>query len=60
MERLVQDILKQLSNRSASDLRQLNDAELSRFEALCEKWQGRAEIERARRKSLPRLSVDLR
>jgi hypothetical protein len=56
----MQDILKQLSDRSAGDLSQLNHDELSRFETLCEQWQARAETERARRTSLPRPSVGVR
>jgi hypothetical protein len=56
----MQDIIKQLSDRSAGDLSQLNHDELSRFETLCEQWQARAETERARRNSLPRPSVGVR
>jgi hypothetical protein len=50
----MHDILKHLNDRSASDLAELDDNELARFETLCENWRMLAEAERARRKSLPR------
>jgi hypothetical protein len=50
----MHEILKLLNDRSASDLAELDDNELERFEALCENWRTHAEAERARRKSLPR------
>jgi len=34
----VRDILRLLNARSAGDLRELNDEELQRLEALCEQW----------------------
>jgi hypothetical protein len=46
-------ILKLLNDRSASDLAELDDNELQRFETLCENWRTHAEAERARRNSLP-------
>jgi hypothetical protein len=49
----MRDILKLLNDRSASDLRELNDDELSRFEALCENWRALILGELARRASLP-------
>jgi hypothetical protein len=52
-ERAMHDILKLLNDRSASDLAELDDNELQRFETLCENWRTLAEAERARRNSLP-------
>jgi hypothetical protein len=49
----MHDILKLLNDRSASDLAELDDSELQRFETLCENWRTLAEAERARRESLP-------
>ena len=49
----MRDILKLLNDRSAGDLRELSDAELSSFEALCENWRVLVEAERARRAALP-------
>jgi hypothetical protein len=54
----MHDILKLLNDRSASDLAELDDNELKRFEALCENWRTLAEAERGRRKSLPRPTAD--
>ena len=56
-ERTMHDILKLLNDRSVSDLGELNDDELQRFEELCENWRTLAEAERARRKSLPRATA---
>ena len=50
----MRDILKLLNDRSAGDLRELNDDELRSFESLCENWRIFAEAERGRRQSLPR------
>jgi hypothetical protein len=49
----MRDILKLLNDRSAGDLHELNDDELSRFEALCENWRVLIQAELARRASLP-------
>jgi hypothetical protein len=54
----MRDILKMLNERSAGDLRDLNDDELRSFEALCENWRTHAEAERARRASLPRPTTE--
>jgi hypothetical protein len=54
----MRDILKLLNDRSASDLAELSDDELQSFEALCENWRTRAEAERGRRNSLPRVRPD--
>ncbi|MFZ0854590.1 MAG: hypothetical protein WAO08_35995 [Hyphomicrobiaceae bacterium] len=50
----MHEILKLLNDRSASDLAELDDNELERFEALCENWRTHAEAERGLRKSRPR------
>jgi hypothetical protein len=52
----VRDVLRLLNDRSTGDLRELNDEELQRFEALCEQWRGFAAQERSRRSSEPRAS----
>jgi hypothetical protein len=49
----MRDILKLLNDHSAGDLRELNDDELRRFEALCETWRALILAELARRASLP-------
>ena len=54
----MRDILKELNDRNPSDVKQLHDRELRRFEALCEAWTKIAETERARRSSLPTSSPD--
>lgn len=53
-EQTMHEILKLLNDRSASDLAELDDNELERFEALCENWRTHAEAERGLRKSRPR------
>jgi hypothetical protein len=50
---MLRDILKLLNDRSAGDLRGLNDVELQRLEALCEQWRVHANQERARRSKEP-------
>jgi len=54
------DLLKLLNDRSAADLAELDNDELQRFETLCENWRTLVEAERARRKSLPRLTAGTR
>ena len=49
----MRDILKELNDRNPSDVRALDERGLRRFEVLCEVWAKIAEVERARRKSLP-------
>jgi hypothetical protein len=54
------DLLKLLNDHSAADLAELDNDELQRFETLCENWRTFVEAERARRKSLPRLTAGTR
>ena len=55
----MRDILKELNDRNPSDVQQLDERGLRRFEALCETWAKIAEAERARRQALPRPSPKL-
>jgi hypothetical protein len=49
----MRDIPKLLNDHSAGDLRELNEDELRRFEAVCENWRTFVRAELARRASLP-------
>jgi hypothetical protein len=50
----MRDILKELNDRNPSEVRNLDNPGLRRFEILCEGWAKIAEAELARRKALPR------
>ena len=55
----MRDILKELNDRNPSDVQDLDERGLRRFEVLCEAWAKIAEAERARRQALPRPSSQL-
>jgi hypothetical protein len=55
----MRDILKELNDRNPSDVQDLDERGLRRFETLCEAWAKVAEAELARRKSQPRPSPKL-
>jgi hypothetical protein len=54
----MHDILKVLNDGNPSDVRALDQVGLHRLEVLCEAWAKIAEAELARRKSLPRPSIE--
>ena len=54
----MRDILKVLNDGNPSDVRALDEVGLHRLEDLCELWAKVAEAELARRKSLPRPSIE--
>jgi hypothetical protein len=53
----MRNVVKELNDRSPSEVRTLDEEELRRFEALCECWSKIAEAELARRRALPRSQV---
>jgi hypothetical protein len=49
----MRELLKLLNDLNPSELSTLDDGELARLEALCQKWTTLSERERGRRTTLP-------
>ena len=50
----MRDLIKLLNDLNPADFCELDDGELTRLEALCQKWAILTESERGRRASLPK------